>query len=67
MPEANTDRNYDYDSKYLADILKSFKTIAKVSASADNTKLSYGVPLWATQLDKTASSAAPAGRTTIFE
>ena len=43
MPEANIDRLYDYDPKYLADILKSVKTIAMVGASADKTKFSYGV------------------------
>src|SRR5210317_1204187 len=43
MPEANIDRIYQYDQKYLADILKSVKTIAMVGASADKTKFSYGV------------------------
>ena len=43
MPEADIDRIYDYDPKYLADILKSVKTIAMVGASADRTKFSYGV------------------------
>lgn len=43
MPEADIDRIYDYDPKYLADILKSVKTIAMVGASADQTKFSYGV------------------------
>jgi predicted CoA-binding protein len=43
MPEADIDRIYDYDAKYLADILKSVKTIAMVGASADKTKFSYGV------------------------
>ena len=43
MPEAEIDRIYDYDTKYLADILKSVKTIAMVGASADKTKFSYGV------------------------
>ncbi len=43
MPEADIDHIYDYDSKYLADILKSVKTIAMVGASADKTKFSYGV------------------------
>ena len=43
MPEADIDRIYDYDTKYLADILKSVKTIAMVGASADKTKFSYGV------------------------
>ena len=43
MPKAEIDRIYDYDPKYLADILKSVKTIAMVGASADKTKFSYGV------------------------
>tara|TARA_B100000963_G_C22530732_1_gene627502 strand:- start:596 stop:1060 length:465 start_codon:yes stop_codon:yes gene_type:complete len=43
MPEAEIDRIYDYDPKYLAEILKSVKTIAMVGASADKTKFSYGV------------------------
>ena len=43
MPEADIDRLYDYDPHYLADILKSVKTIAMVGASADKTKFSYGV------------------------
>ena len=43
MPEADIDRIYDYDPQYLADILKSVKTIAMVGASADKTKFSYGV------------------------
>ena len=43
MPEAEIDRIYDYDPKFLADILKSVKTIAMVGASADKTKFSYGV------------------------
>ena len=43
MPEAEIDRIYEYDPKYLADILKSVKTIAMVGASADKTKFSYGV------------------------
>ena len=43
MPEANIDRIYDYDPMYLADILKSVKTIAMVGASGDKTKFSYGV------------------------
>ena len=43
MPEADIDRIYDYDPKYLADILGSVKTIAMVGASADKTKFSYGV------------------------
>lgn len=43
MPDANVDHIYDYDPKYLADILTSVKTIAMVGASADKTKFSYGV------------------------
>ncbi|MBD3678818.1 MAG: CoA-binding protein [Rhodobacteraceae bacterium] len=43
MPEADIDRIYDYDPKYIAEILKSVKTIAMVGASADKTKFSYGV------------------------
>lgn len=43
MPAAALDDLYDYDSDYLADILKSVKTIAMVGASADKTKFSYGV------------------------
>jgi len=43
LPEAEIDRIYDYDPSYLADILKSVKTIAMVGASGDKTKFSYGV------------------------
>ena len=43
MPEADIDRLYDYDPKYLAEILSSVKTIAMVGASGDKTKFSYGV------------------------
>ena len=43
MPEADIDHIYDYDPAFLADILKSVKTIAMVGASADKTKFSYGV------------------------
>ena len=43
MPEAEIDRIYDYDPMYLAEILKSVKTIAMVGASGDKTKFSYGV------------------------
>ena len=43
MPAQALDELYDYDQKYLADILKSVKTIAMVGASADKTKFSYGV------------------------
>lgn len=43
MPEADIDRIYDYAPEYLAEILKSVRTIAMVGASADRTKFSYGV------------------------
>ena len=43
MPEADIDRLYDYSPEYLADILRSVKTIAMVGASGDRTKFSYGV------------------------
>ena len=43
MPETDVDHIYDYDPKYLADILASVKTIAMAGASADKTKFSYGV------------------------
>jgi predicted CoA-binding protein len=43
MPAQALDDLYDYDQTYLADILKSVKTIAMVGASADKTKFSYGV------------------------
>jgi predicted CoA-binding protein len=43
MPEADIDRRYDYPPEFLADILRSVKTIAMVGASADKTKFSYGV------------------------
>ncbi len=43
MPDADVDHIYDYNPQYLADILKSTKTIAMVGASADKTKFSYGV------------------------
>ena len=43
MPEADIDHIYDYSSEYIAEILKSVKTIAMVGASADKTKFSYGV------------------------
>tara|TARA_E500000331_G_scaffold233080_1_gene223312 strand:+ start:3169 stop:3633 length:465 start_codon:yes stop_codon:yes gene_type:complete len=43
LPEAEIDRIYNYDPGYLADILKSVKTIAMVGASGDKTKFSYGV------------------------
>ena len=43
MPAVAIDDLYDYDQTYLAEILKSVKTIAMVGASADRTKFSYGV------------------------
>jgi len=43
MPEADIDRLYDYSSEYLAEILRTVKTIAMVGASDDKTKFSYGV------------------------
>jgi predicted CoA-binding protein len=43
MPEADIDRRYDYSPGYLAEILRSVKTIAMVGASADETKFSYSV------------------------
>ena len=43
MPEASLDRLYDYTPEYLADVLRSVKTIAMVGASGDKTKFSYGV------------------------
>ena len=43
MPEADIDRLYEYTPEFLADILRSVKTIAMVGASADKTKFSYGV------------------------
>jgi predicted CoA-binding protein len=43
MQEAEIDHIYDYAPAYLAEILKSVKTIAMVGASADKTKFSYGV------------------------
>ena len=43
MPDADINHIYEYDPKYLADILSSVKTIALVGASADKTKFSYGV------------------------
>ena len=43
MPDAAIARRYDYSSEYLAEILRSVKTIAMVGASADRTKFSYGV------------------------
>jgi hypothetical protein len=43
MPEADIDHIYDYSADYLAEILRSVKTIAMVGASGDKTKFSYGV------------------------
>jgi predicted CoA-binding protein len=43
MPEADIDHIYDYTPEFLADILRSVKTIAMVGASGDKTKFSYGV------------------------
>jgi predicted CoA-binding protein len=43
MPEADVDHIYKYDPAYLANILKTVKTIAMVGASPDVTKFSYGV------------------------
>lgn len=40
---ADIEHRYDYDASYLAEILRSVKTIAIVGASADKTKFSYGV------------------------
>ncbi len=37
------DHDIEYPNEYLADILKSVKTIAMVGASSDPTKFSYGV------------------------
>lgn len=43
MPEADINHRYDYSQEYLAEILRSVKTIAMVGASNDQTKFSYGV------------------------
>ena len=43
MPATPLDDLYAYDPAYIAEILKSVKTIAMVGASADKTKFSYGV------------------------
>ena len=43
MPATALDPIYDYEPGYIADILKSVKSIAMVGASADKTKFSYGV------------------------
>ena len=37
------EHRYRYEPEYLAEILRSVKTIAMVGASADKTKFSYGV------------------------
>ena len=43
MPDADIDHIYTYAPGYLADILRTTRTIAMVGASADKTKFSYGV------------------------
>ena len=43
MPEADIDRRYDFAPEFLAEILRSVKTIAMIGASGDKTKFSYGV------------------------
>ena len=43
MPNADIDHIYEYEAGYIADILRSVKTIAMVGASGDKTKFSYGV------------------------
>ena len=43
MSEADIHGLYNYEPEYLADILRSVKTIAMVGASNDKTKFSYGV------------------------
>lgn len=43
MAEAAIERHYDYPPEYLAEILRSVRTIAMVGASADKTKYSYSV------------------------
>ena len=43
MPEADIDPIYDYPPEFLAESLRSVKTIAMVGASGDKTKFSYGV------------------------
>ena len=43
MPDADVDHIYDYPPGYIAEILRSVKTIAMVGASGDKTKFSYGV------------------------
>lgn len=43
MPEADVDHIYSYEPGFIADVLRSVKTIAMVGASGDKTKFSYGV------------------------
>lgn len=43
MSGADIEHRYEYPPEYLADILRSVKTIAMVGASADETKFSYSV------------------------
>jgi len=43
MVVTHMDHKAEYPPEYLADILKSVKTIAMVGASSDPTKFSYGV------------------------
>jgi len=43
VPDADIERRYEYSPGYLAEILRSVKTIAMVGASADETKFSYSV------------------------
>jgi predicted CoA-binding protein len=43
MPETNIDHGDEYPADFLAEILRSVKTIAMVGASNDKTKFSYGV------------------------
>ena len=43
MPDADLERLYDYTPEYLAETLKSVKSIAMVGASGDKTKFTYRV------------------------
>ena len=43
MPDTDLDQKYNYNPEFLAEILRSVKTIAMVGASGDKTKFSYGV------------------------
>jgi predicted CoA-binding protein len=43
MPEGEVDQRYVYDAAYLAEILRSVKTIALVGASANESKFSNDV------------------------